>query len=556
MSKAGIINLEKVKKGRQTYENFQKITKNPFETNQKLLKKIIKDNKHTTFGKKYNFDNIKTIQDYQKQVPITTYNDYEKYIELMTQENKTNLITVYEVDHYSESSGTTGHPKMVPLSKIDQKTHSKYSKYRYALLEDKIGLNWIDGKSLAIRDATLETLNSGASFGSLSCKLILENKNILTKRNTSPEEALFYGKDTDIQYIHSRFALMDENITTFSCTFHSFFLEILRYIEDNWKLLVEDIKTGTINKSIKLSKNIRKSLETKIKPQPQRAQYLEKCFKKGFDKPIIPCIWPKAEVLYGIGTGTFKIYSDEIRKRYVGKNFTFYLFGLIASEGYLSLPIDVNSDKFALVPDSVFYEFRDLNDNNYSNCLTIDQLEIGKKYEVIITNCSGFYRYNLQDVIEIVDTYNQTPVMEYCYRLNQSIDLFGEKITESIFRDIISIVTKELNWNITDFSVYPEINSNPFHYTFLFEEWNENNVSIEDIKESLERNLKKYSRDYMLERSKSTLGELEIKFLKENTYNNYIKMKQKELVSASQVKPPHILTTDKQKEFFNENLKN
>jgi hypothetical protein len=37
-----------------------------FEINYKLLKSIIDDNKKTEYGKKYNFSEIKTIEDYKK----------------------------------------------------------------------------------------------------------------------------------------------------------------------------------------------------------------------------------------------------------------------------------------------------------------------------------------------------------------------------------------------------------------------------------------------------------------------------------------------------------
>ena len=46
-----------------------------FETNFKLLESIIDDNKNTEYGKKYNFSEIKTIEDYKKNVPLSKYDD-------------------------------------------------------------------------------------------------------------------------------------------------------------------------------------------------------------------------------------------------------------------------------------------------------------------------------------------------------------------------------------------------------------------------------------------------------------------------------------------------
>lgn len=60
----------------------------------------------------------------------------------------------------------------------------------------------------------------------------------------------------------------------------------------------------------------------------------------------------------------------------------------------------------------------------------MDQLEPGKKYEILLTNLSGFYRYKLKDVIEVVGYHNEAPLIRFAYRKNQLINLAGEKITE------------------------------------------------------------------------------------------------------------------------------
>ncbi|WP_263640886.1 GH3 auxin-responsive promoter family protein [Methanobrevibacter arboriphilus] len=70
---------------------------------------------------------------------------------------------------------------------------------------------------------------------------------------------LFFPEiDTNTRYLHSRFALMDKNINMGQAAFYNFFLEIIRYIESNWELLVRDIENGTIDESIKMSNEVRK----------------------------------------------------------------------------------------------------------------------------------------------------------------------------------------------------------------------------------------------------------------------------------------------------------
>ena len=64
-------------------------TKDPMKAQEKTLKKILKRNKNCELGKKYNFSEIKTIEDYQKMVPLSTYDDYAPYVDRMVK-NKHN----------------------------------------------------------------------------------------------------------------------------------------------------------------------------------------------------------------------------------------------------------------------------------------------------------------------------------------------------------------------------------------------------------------------------------------------------------------------------------
>ena len=75
------------------------------ETNLKLLETIIEDNKNTEYGKKYNFPEIKNINDYKKHVPLNTYEDFEPYIKRMYNGEK-NILTAYPIIGYLLTSGS------------------------------------------------------------------------------------------------------------------------------------------------------------------------------------------------------------------------------------------------------------------------------------------------------------------------------------------------------------------------------------------------------------------------------------------------------------------
>ena len=65
-----------VVKGNASLRSLEKSSLAPMEENTALLKRIIKENKDTEFGRKYHFDEIKTIDDFKRLVPPSVYDDY------------------------------------------------------------------------------------------------------------------------------------------------------------------------------------------------------------------------------------------------------------------------------------------------------------------------------------------------------------------------------------------------------------------------------------------------------------------------------------------------
>jgi hypothetical protein len=59
------------------------------------------------------------------------------------------------------------------------------------------------------------------------------------------------------------------------------------------------------------------------------------------------------------------------------------------------------------------------------------ELEVGKRYYLIVSNMSGLYRYDINDVIEVVGYYNQIPLFRFLRKGAGFTSLTGEKITET-----------------------------------------------------------------------------------------------------------------------------
>ena len=84
---------------------------------EKLLKEILKLNKTSTYGKKYNFKKIKDYNMFQSQVPISNFEQIEKYINDEKNKKNSNSILSEVVDYFAITSGTTNTPKFLPHTK-------------------------------------------------------------------------------------------------------------------------------------------------------------------------------------------------------------------------------------------------------------------------------------------------------------------------------------------------------------------------------------------------------------------------------------------------------
>ena len=136
-----------------------------------LLMKLLADNKDTEYGKKYDFASIHSIEDYQKKVPVVGYDDLAPYLERMMDGEK-NLLTAYRYNHFNETSGTVGAPKVVPMTDEQSEVFAKYNNLlMYGLMREKVDADWMNGRGFCTSSGNCRTLKSGLTVGEASAKM-------------------------------------------------------------------------------------------------------------------------------------------------------------------------------------------------------------------------------------------------------------------------------------------------------------------------------------------------------------------------------------------------
>ncbi len=558
-SKTYMANEQNSSQGLVVLEEFREETKKPMECTTELLMKLLQDNKDTEYGKKYGFADIHSVEDYQKKVPVIIYDDIAEYLERMMEGEK-NILTAYEYNHFNETSGTVGVPKVVPMTEEQSQIFARYNNLlMYGIIREDLDPDWKEGRGFCTSSGNCRTLPSGLTVGEASAKMadyIKGGKEALDQMirvmYTSPLEGLNPEHGVDTKYIHTRFALMDKNVRGMITGFYSVVVLFLRYIEDNYELLIHDIETGTISDEIIMSDECRKSLLSKIEPMPERAAELREAFKDGIDSPWVRKVWPYFTYLTGAGGDGFEIYDRQIKEHFTGEGIKNVYSGVTASEGLWSVPSGINDFDSILAPSAAFVEFLPVEaGDDFSKCVTLDKLQEGKVYELIITNLSGFWRYRMSDAVKVTGFYNKTPKVQFMYRVNRTINLAEEKTTEKALQICVEKTAKEMGIDLADFSVYPNTDVTPNRYDFLIEPMREvTEFDMDALRESIFKNLCEANPVYLDCYDDHWLDKPEVYFLQPETSILYRDMMVYSGASMNQLKPVRVIMNEKQRKFF------
>ncbi len=544
-----------VSRGRKAMKEIDSNSRDAVAISEKVLLKLLEDNKDTEYGKLYDFANIHSIDEYRAKVPLSTYDDYEPYIKRMVEDNEKNLLSVHEVKHYALSSGSIGVPKHIPVSEAELEKYSRYGTGMCFGVMDEFyrnttGKSFKPGFGINCIELKFQDTEHGIPKGAISGNVMKQIQNITKYFMEPPWDIINPKAGMDLKYLRARYALERKDIAFIDGAFMTALVDLIDYIRANWEMLVHDIELGQISKEVDVPNEWREIFEAGLKPNPKRAKELEAEFKKGSDR-IIPRIWPDIQFVASIGTGGFFTYSKKMH-RYTGRNVPFNNLTYAASEGLFATARHAGDTSYVLIPDGGFYEFIPAKADDDSAILTIDQLEEGEDYEIIITNLSGFYRYRIKDVIRVTGYYNEAPLVQFVYRKSQLLSIAGEKTNEEAVRWSIEEFMKDTGIIINDYSVYANTDTQPGHYTFYMEP--EKIVEKEDIpkyRDVIEKKMMQANPSYGEKIRTGVLAPTELLFVQQESYQLYRDMMITKGTSANQLKPVRVIDTPVKLRFFN-----
>lgn len=509
---------------------FKKTTFNPSESQKKLLLELITTNKNTFFGIEHSFSDIKNVSDYQRLVPLRDYEGIRKYIDKIRDNAKQNILTKEDVELFGITSGSTGAPKFVPVTKsFIEQYKDDWDIWTYFAFKDHPSM--LDGKILVMVSPEKEGYTKGGiPYGSIS-GLINNNQTKTIKKFFSLPYSVYQIKDYDAKYYTILRIALEQDISLVITPNPSMILLLCKKIEEYKDELISDIESGTLSRKYYIEENIRLELEKMFKPNYKRAHELREINKSGKIYP--KDIWKKLSLIGCWKEGTLPIFLKQFPEYFGDKPIRD--IGLIATEGQSSITLSDDAKGGVLSVNYIFFEFIPVKKSDKEIYL-IDEILHDKEYFLVITTKSGLYRYNTNDKIKVVGFFNKTPIIQFLHKGEHVASITGEKITEWQVVHAMRIASNAIDVPVGAFTLCAQFDKNSRYDILLSLHKKCETQKLKNLISMFDDELKRLNIEYKKKRDSQRLGLPKIKIVKEKEYEKMHRTKVDAGAHDSQVK--------------------
>jgi len=432
--------------------------RHPGQAQKEFLFRLIKKNKNTRYGKQYAFPSITSEKDFRNNLLVVEYSDIEPYIEQIKMGSR-NVLTDEPVFMFNLTSGTTARPKYIPLTPQGQKRAGRLMRqwFSHALSDHPLLL---DKGFLSITGAAVEgRCNSGIPYGSAS-GMINNSLPALLRRSFAVPAVVAEIADYDIRYyVWARLAY-GESISFIATPNPLTLVKLAETAIGRQDEIIRSIHNGWLSDSLQskqscMNAGIPDTLYSRLNPNRARAAFLEKVLGKTGHLLPADC-WPDLTLIGCWLGGSIGFHADALVK-YYGK-VALRDVGYMASEGCITLPLQDAVPAGVLALQNNYYEFipETQLDSRQPDVLTAGEVEAGKCYKVILTNESGLYRYDINDIVRVEDFYHQTPVISFLRKSGNILNIAGEKLHLNHCLSAIDRLQSEFPLGIHQFRIVPD----------------------------------------------------------------------------------------------------
>lgn len=398
-------------------------------TQERLLLRLVRHARHTRFGRDHGFGRVRCLADYQARVPLR---DYEAFWRDYWQRPFPFLRGVTwpgPIPYFGLSSGTTsGSTKYVPLSREILRSNTKaaittLAWFLVAHPEARLfgGRLFFLGGSTDLVDLGEAKGRPGEVYGGDLSGITAVEASAWMRPFAFPPAEMALMKDWEAK------------MTSFASIASGLPITMLSGVP-SWMLVLFD----------------------RLRQVTGKATLAE--------------VWPGLRLVIHGGT-KFDPYRQSFRDQ-VGSDSVRFTEVYPASEAYVAAE-DHRHGMLRIIPDcDVFYEFVPVGDLDSPRPRrhTLDDVEIGVNYAVVLTTCAGLWSYVLGDTVAFER--RDPPLIRFTGRTKYFLSAFGEHLISEEVERAIAEASEALGCPATDFHVgpvFPEDVKRPGRHRYLVE---------------------------------------------------------------------------------------
>ncbi len=479
MSAQGLVNKVMeilMKKRMRQIENFIKY---PIETQENTLFNNLSKARNTEYGNLYKFNEIDNLREFQSRVPLVTYEEFEPYIE-KARRGIADVSWEGKIKWFAKSSGTTNaKSKFIPISDVSlEDCHYSAGKMMFAIyLNNHPDTEIFKNKNLRLGGSSEIYQEYDTLFGDLSA-ILIDNLPFYAELRNSPNRQI---------------SLMSE-----------------------WESKMKAISAAVIKEDIGCLTGVPSWMLVLLH------KILEETGKEKLDE-----VWPMLEVFFHGGI-SFKPYKENYEEL-THKKLNFYEI-YNASEGFFAIQDRSDSKEMLLLLDNgIFYEFIPMDEFGSADpkVITLEDVEVGKNYAIVITTNGGLWRYIIGDTVKFTSTDPFRIVVTG--RTKHFINALGEELIIENAEEGIRKACEKTQAVIKEFTAAPifmEGNKKGAHEWII--EFEKKPDNIEAFANILDESLQELNSDYEAKRYKNmTLNPLKLNIARENLFFDWMKSRGK-----------------------------
>jgi len=453
------------------YKQIKKGMETAVEDQQGVFTQLIKAAAKTEFGKEHGFENIKTYEDFVKQVPLRDYEAYKKYIERI-KEGKHNVLWKGQPIYLAKTSGTTSGVKYIPITKDSIPNHINTARNALLCYMAETGnTKFADGKLIFLSGSPELERVGGIPTGRLS-GIVNHHVPKYLRSNQMPSY-------------------------TTNCI-------------EEWEEKLDKIVEETINQDMTLISGI----------PPWMQMYFDRLTEKSGKK--ISELFPDFSVMVQGGVN-FEPYKAKLFESIGKKIDCIELFP--ASEGFFAFQDSQQAEGLLLNTNSgIFFEFVPAGEifNENPTRLSLKDVKVGENYALIINNNAGLWGYNIGDTVKFLSTSPHRLIVSG--RTKHFISAFGEHVIGEEVEAALLKAAEEEHVKVTEFTVAPMIAQDAgksYHEWFI--EFENTPEDMNHFAKKLNENLRTKNVYYDDLIAGNILQQLKISAVKKNGFIDYMK---------------------------------